>query len=107
MIPPGTRQFQCRGRVLSVKLNVYLNFPISPCPAGGSLSAQLKQAYLSLVDHQTCSSSSWWGSTVKTTMVCGGGGAAEAGCNVSLLLREKRHLETLHALKLYYCEVLL
>ncbi|KAI3369866.1 hypothetical protein L3Q82_024681 [Scortum barcoo] len=47
---------------------------------GGSLSAQLKQAYLPLVDYQTCSSSDWWGSTVKTTMVCGGGGA-EAGCN--------------------------
>ncbi|XP_068171252.1 elastase-1-like isoform X2 [Antennarius striatus] len=47
---------------------------------GGSLSAQLKQASLPLVDHRTCSSSSWWGSTVKSTMVCGGGGA-EAGCN--------------------------
>lgn len=51
-------------------------------PAGGSLSAQLKQAYLPVVDHQTCSKSDWWGSTVKTTMVCAGG-AAEAGCNVS------------------------
>ncbi|XP_053302193.1 elastase-1 isoform X1 [Pleuronectes platessa] len=47
---------------------------------GGSLSAQLKQAYLPVVDHKTCSSSSWWGSTLKTTMVCGGGGA-ESGCN--------------------------
>lgn len=58
----------------------------SPFPlflAGGSLSAQLKQAYLPLVDHATCSRSDWWGSTVKTSMVCGGGGA-EAGCNVSL-----------------------
>lgn len=50
--------------------------------AGGPLSAQLKQAYLPLVGHSTCSRSDWWGSTVKTTMVCGGGGA-EAGCNVS------------------------
>ncbi|XP_015258634.1 PREDICTED: elastase-1-like [Cyprinodon variegatus] len=48
--------------------------------AGGSLSTQLKQAYLPLVDHKTCSSSGWWGSTVKTTMVCGGGGN-ESGCN--------------------------
>jgi len=47
---------------------------------GGSLSAQLKQAYLPLVGHETCSSSDWWGSTVKTSMVCGGGGA-ESGCN--------------------------
>ncbi|KAF7208159.1 elastase-1 [Nothobranchius furzeri] len=47
---------------------------------GGSLSAQLKQAYLPVVDHKTCTSSGWWGSTVKTTMVCAGG-AAEAGCN--------------------------
>nr|XP_046239115.1 elastase-1-like isoform X1 [Scatophagus argus] len=47
---------------------------------GGSLSAQLKQAFLPVVDYKTCSSSDWWGSTVKTTMVCGGGGA-EAGCN--------------------------
>lgn len=105
MIPLGTRQFRCRDRVFSVQLNVYLTFSISPCPAGGSLSAQLKQAYLPLVDHEICSSSSWWGSTVKTNMVCGGGGA-ESGCNVSILLREK-HLETLHTLKLYYYEVLL
>uniref|UniRef100_A0A3Q3VZ74 pancreatic elastase n=1 Tax=Mola mola TaxID=94237 RepID=A0A3Q3VZ74_MOLML len=47
---------------------------------GGSLSAQLKEAYLPLIDHATCSSNGWWGSTVKTSMVCGGGGA-EAGCN--------------------------
>ncbi|MEQ2263787.1 Elastase-1 [Xenotaenia resolanae] len=47
---------------------------------GGSLSAQLKQAYLPVVDHATCSSNGWWGSTVKTTMVCGGGGN-ESGCN--------------------------
>ncbi|XP_054473549.1 elastase-1-like [Anoplopoma fimbria] len=47
---------------------------------GGSLSAQLKQAYLPLVDYKTCTSADWWGSTVKPTMVCGGGGA-EAGCN--------------------------
>uniref|UniRef100_A0A672J421 pancreatic elastase n=1 Tax=Salarias fasciatus TaxID=181472 RepID=A0A672J421_SALFA len=47
---------------------------------GGSLSAQLKEAYLPLVDYKTCSSSGWWGSTVKNTMVCGGGGA-ESGCN--------------------------
>ncbi|XP_029286564.1 LOW QUALITY PROTEIN: elastase-1-like [Cottoperca gobio] len=47
---------------------------------GGSLSTQLKQAYLPLVDYKTCSSRGWWGSTVSSTMVCGGGGA-EAGCN--------------------------
>ncbi|XP_030632257.1 elastase-1 [Chanos chanos] len=47
---------------------------------GGPLSAKLKQAYLPVVDHQTCSSSSWWGSTVKTTMVCAGGGS-DSGCN--------------------------
>ncbi|XP_015248197.1 PREDICTED: elastase-1-like [Cyprinodon variegatus] len=50
---------------------------------GGSLSTQLKQAYLPLVEHKTCSSSSWWGSTVKTTMVCGGG-SNESGYNGSL-----------------------
>ncbi|KAM6980840.1 elastase-1-like [Aplochiton taeniatus] len=47
---------------------------------GGPLSAQLKQAYLPLVDHRTCTSSGWWGSTVKNTMVCAGG-ASESGCN--------------------------
>lgn len=62
----------------------YLIFPVSSCLAGGSLSAQLKQAYLPLVDHKTCTSYGWWGSTVKNTMVCAGGGA-ESGCNVSLL----------------------
>uniref|UniRef100_A0A3Q0S0Q4 pancreatic elastase n=1 Tax=Amphilophus citrinellus TaxID=61819 RepID=A0A3Q0S0Q4_AMPCI len=47
---------------------------------GGSLSPELKQAYLPLVDYATCSSPSWWGSTVKTNMVCGGGGY-DSGCN--------------------------
>ncbi|CAG11775.1 unnamed protein product [Tetraodon nigroviridis] len=47
---------------------------------GGSLSAQLKQAQLPLVDHTNCSKSDWWGSTVNTNMVCAGG-AAESGCN--------------------------
>ncbi|CAI5686819.1 elastase-1 [Oreochromis niloticus] len=47
---------------------------------GGSLSPQLKQAYLPLVDYPTCSSPSWWGSTVNNNMVCAGGGN-EAGCN--------------------------
>ncbi|AWP02496.1 Pancreatic elastase [Scophthalmus maximus] len=47
---------------------------------GGSLSPQLKQALLPLVDHKTCSSASWWGSSLKNTMVCGGGGA-DSGCN--------------------------
>ncbi|NP_001003450.1 chymotrypsin-like elastase family member 1.5 precursor [Danio rerio] len=40
----------------------------------GSFSAELKQAYLPVVDHETCSQSDWWGSTVKDTMVCGGDG---------------------------------
>ncbi|TWZ55096.1 serine protease, partial [Klebsiella pneumoniae] len=47
---------------------------------GGSLSAQLKQAYLPVVDYSTCSRSDWWGSTVKNTMVCAGGGSL-SGCN--------------------------
>ncbi|XP_062401678.1 elastase-1-like [Sardina pilchardus] len=47
---------------------------------GGSLSTQLKQAYLPLVGHSTCTSSGWWGSTVKNTMVCAGGGS-DSGCN--------------------------
>ncbi|XP_034021939.1 elastase-1-like isoform X2 [Thalassophryne amazonica] len=47
---------------------------------GGSLSPELKQAYLPVVDHQTCTLPDWWGSTVKTNMVCAGGGA-ESGCN--------------------------
>uniref|UniRef100_A0A673M6B5 pancreatic elastase n=1 Tax=Sinocyclocheilus rhinocerous TaxID=307959 RepID=A0A673M6B5_9TELE len=47
---------------------------------GGSLSAQLKQAYLPVVDYSTCTRSDWWGSTVKNTMVCAGG-ASDSGCN--------------------------
>ncbi|XP_040889558.1 elastase-1-like [Toxotes jaculatrix] len=47
---------------------------------GGSMSARMRQAYLPVVDHQTCTSSGWWGSTVKTTMICAGGGA-QSGCN--------------------------
>ncbi|XP_026161896.1 elastase-1-like [Mastacembelus armatus] len=46
---------------------------------GGQLSAVLKQAYLPIVDDQTCSSPQWWGSTVKTSMVCAGGGS-NSGC---------------------------
>ncbi|XP_041801227.1 elastase-1-like [Chelmon rostratus] len=46
----------------------------------GNLSAQLKEAYLPVVDHKTCSSNGWWGSSVKTTMVCAGG-YSEAGCS--------------------------
>lgn len=59
------------------------------CPAGGSLSPVLKQAYLPVVDYQTCSSPSWWGSTVNNNMVCGGDGK-EAGCNVSFILQKKK-----------------
>lgn len=50
--------------------------------AGGQLSVQLKQAYLPVVDHRTCSSYGWWGSTVKDAMVCAGGGS-DSGCQVS------------------------
>ncbi|XP_010791324.1 elastase-1-like [Notothenia coriiceps] len=46
---------------------------------GGQLSAQLKQAYMPIVDHRTCSGYGWWGSTVKDSMVCAGGGR-ESGC---------------------------
>uniref|UniRef100_A0A3Q4AS12 pancreatic elastase n=1 Tax=Mola mola TaxID=94237 RepID=A0A3Q4AS12_MOLML len=46
---------------------------------GGQLSAQLKQASLPVVDHNTCSSYGWWGSTVKSSMVCAGG-YSESGC---------------------------
>merc|ERR1712168_617530 len=46
---------------------------------GGNLSAQLKQAYLPVVDHKTCTSYGWCGSTVKDSMVCAGGGS-ESGC---------------------------
>ncbi|XP_073323743.1 elastase-1-like [Pagrus major] len=51
-----------------------------PPLAGGRLSNYLKQAFLPVVDHETCSRGDWWGSTVKTAMVCGGGGGTEAGC---------------------------
>ncbi|KAF7655569.1 hypothetical protein LDENG_00054330 [Lucifuga dentata] len=47
---------------------------------GGSMTPRLMQAYLPIVDHQTCTSSGWWGSTVKTTMICAGGGTQSA-CN--------------------------
>lgn len=57
-----------------------LMIPVSHA-AGGSLSAKLKQAYLPVVAHSTCSRSDWWGSTVKNTMVCAGGGSL-SGCNV-------------------------
>ncbi|KAM6928372.1 LOW QUALITY PROTEIN: elastase-1-like [Xenentodon cancila] len=50
-----------------------------PTQTGGQLSAQLKQAYLPVVDLKTCTSQGWRGSTVKSSMVCAGGGS-ESGC---------------------------
>ncbi|XP_012993512.2 elastase-1-like [Esox lucius] len=47
--------------------------------SGGSLSNSLKQAYLPIVDLQTCSSPAWWGSGVKPTMICAGG-RFNSGC---------------------------
>ncbi len=55
--------------------------------AGGSISAQLKQAYLPVVDYNNCSRSDWWGSTVKNTMVCAGGGS-DSGCNVRKTIKQ-------------------
>lgn len=47
------------------------------------LSLQLKQAYLPVVDHDTCSQEDWWGGLVKDSIVCAGGGD-DSGCHVSL-----------------------
>ncbi|KAE8298315.1 Elastase-1 [Larimichthys crocea] len=47
---------------------------------GGSMPSRMRQAYLPVVDHETCTSFGWWGSTVKETMICAGGGA-QSGCN--------------------------
>uniref|UniRef100_A0A8C6S9F1 pancreatic elastase n=1 Tax=Neogobius melanostomus TaxID=47308 RepID=A0A8C6S9F1_9GOBI len=66
------------GQVLPHNNNCYIS-GWGRTQTGGQLSAQLKQAYLPVVDHNTCSSSGWWGSTVKTNMVCAGGGN-ESGC---------------------------
>lgn len=68
------------------KLHIFLKLPLAslfllPSAAGGQLSAQLKQAYLPVVDHKTCTSYGWWGNTVKSSMVCAGGGS-ESGCQV-------------------------
>ncbi|NWU73819.1 CELA1 elastase, partial [Pterocles burchelli] len=46
----------------------------------GQISRVLLQAYLPVVDYQTCSSASYWGSTVKNTMVCAGGDGVRSGC---------------------------
>ncbi|KAM7028344.1 chymotrypsin-like elastase family member 1 [Acridotheres tristis] len=48
--------------------------------SNGQLSSVLLQAYLPIVDYQTCSSASYWGSTVKNTMVCAGGDGVRSGC---------------------------
>nr|AAH95714.1 Zgc:112266 [Danio rerio] len=48
---------------------------------GGSLSAQLKQAYLPVVDYETCSHSDWWGSIMKQTMICAGGTTTASSCH--------------------------
>uniref|UniRef100_A0A3P9HJS6 pancreatic elastase n=1 Tax=Oryzias latipes TaxID=8090 RepID=A0A3P9HJS6_ORYLA len=66
------------GQVLPHNNNCYIS-GWGRTQTGGQLSAQLKQAYLPVVDHNTCSSSGWWGSTVKSSMVCAGGGS-ESGC---------------------------
>ncbi|XP_020821835.1 chymotrypsin-like elastase family member 1 [Phascolarctos cinereus] len=46
----------------------------------GQLADNLQEAYLPVVDYDTCSSRSYWGSTVKNTMVCAGGDGLKAGC---------------------------
>ncbi|NP_001307331.1 chymotrypsin-like elastase family member 1.2 precursor [Danio rerio] len=48
---------------------------------GGSLSAQLKQAYMPVVDYETCSQKDWWGSSVKETMICAGGTTSMSACH--------------------------
>ncbi|XP_056303336.1 chymotrypsin-like elastase family member 1.1 [Danio aesculapii] len=48
---------------------------------GGSLSAQLKQAYMPVVDHETCSQGDWWGSSVKDRMICAGGTTHMSACH--------------------------
>uniref|UniRef100_A0A3P8WQB1 pancreatic elastase n=1 Tax=Cynoglossus semilaevis TaxID=244447 RepID=A0A3P8WQB1_CYNSE len=67
------------GQVLPHNNNCYIT-GWGRTSTGGSLSPQLKQAYLPLVSHEVCSRSDWWGSTIKNTMVCGGGGS-DSGCN--------------------------
>ncbi|XP_029359172.1 elastase-1-like [Echeneis naucrates] len=66
------------GQVLPHNNNCYIT-GWGRTKTGGQLSAQLKQAYLPVVDYRTCSSYGWWGSTVKDSMVCAGGGS-ESGC---------------------------
>ena len=71
---------------MSLYHSASLSLSLCPTPpslstAGGEISTQLKQAFLPVVDHETCSSGSWWGSTVQDTMVCAGGGS-DSGCNV-------------------------
>ncbi|KAK1175677.1 chymotrypsin-like elastase family member 1 [Acipenser oxyrinchus oxyrinchus] len=48
--------------------------------SNGQVSPVLRQAYLPVVDYNTCSSGYWWGSTVKTSMVCAGGDGVRSGC---------------------------
>ncbi|XP_072442010.1 proproteinase E-like [Chiloscyllium punctatum] len=47
---------------------------------GGPLASKLQQAFLPIVDHQTCQQNDWWGSNVKSTMICAGG-FEKSGCN--------------------------
>ncbi|XP_055515419.1 proproteinase E-like [Leucoraja erinacea] len=47
---------------------------------GGPTAAELQQALLPIVDHQTCKQIDWWGNSVRTTMVCAGG-YEKSGCN--------------------------
>lgn len=79
----SVRRCRCR----SVSWLIYICLLSS---AGGQLSAQLKQAYLPVVDYKTCTSYGWWGSTVKDSMVCAGGGS-DSGCQVSWQCDELFH----------------
>ncbi|XP_034143473.1 elastase-1-like [Esox lucius] len=47
---------------------------------GGLVSNSLRQAYLPIVDYQTCSSPSWWGAVAKPNMICAGG-STNSACN--------------------------
>lgn len=62
--------------------------------AGGPIADKLQQALMPVADHATCSQPDWWGIAVRSTMVCAGGDGIVAGCNVCMLLKAHRLVQS-------------
>ncbi|OCT75460.1 elastase-1 [Xenopus laevis] len=48
---------------------------------GGSISDNLQEAILPVIDHVVCSQPEWWGENAQKNMICAGGDGVISGCS--------------------------